>query len=44
VADLLRLALKELEWFRTDDADSVSAPRDRVRVTRRVVYADEFAL
>jgi hypothetical protein len=41
---LFRLTLKEMEWFRTDDADSTEPPRDRIRVARRVVYADAFAL
>lgn len=39
-----RLALKELEWFRTDDAASADPPRTQIRVARRVVYADVFAL
>lgn len=41
---LFRLALKELEWFRTDDANSADPPRPLLRVARRVVYADVFAL
>lgn len=41
---LFRLTLRESEWFRTDDAGSTDAPRDRLRVARRVVYADVFAL
>jgi hypothetical protein len=41
---LFRLTLKELEWFRTDDAVSNDPPRQNVRVARRVVYADVFAL
>ncbi len=41
---LFRLSLKELEWFRTDDAVSTDPPRAQVRVARRVVYADVFAL
>lgn len=41
---LFRLTLKEMEWFRTDDADSTEPPRERIRVARRVVYADVFAL
>jgi hypothetical protein len=41
---LFRLTLKELEWFRTDDADSQEPPRDKIRVAKRVVYADAFAL
>jgi hypothetical protein len=41
---LFRLTLKELEWFRTDDARSVDAPRDQIQIARRVVYADCFAL
>jgi len=44
VTGLFRLALKELEWFRTDDAASFEAPRDQIRTARRVVYADVFAL
>jgi len=44
VPGLFRLTLKELEWFRTDDADSAKAPRVQIRVARRVVYADVFAL
>lgn len=43
-AGLFRLTLKELEWFRTDDADSTDPPSDQIRVARRVVYADVFAL
>jgi hypothetical protein len=43
-AGLFRLTLKELEWFRTDDADSTEPPREQIRVARRVVYADVFAL
>lgn len=39
-----RLTLKELEWFRTDDAPSTNPPREQIRVARRVVYADVFAL
>ena len=41
---LFRLTLKELEWFRTDDAAPTDAPREQIRVARRVVYADVFAL
>jgi hypothetical protein len=41
---LSRLTVKELEWFRTDDADSREPRRDQIRVARRVVYADAFAL
>jgi hypothetical protein len=41
---LFRLALKELEWFRTDDAGSADPRSDQVRVARRVAYADVFAL
>lgn len=44
VPGLFRLALKEFEWFRTDDATSINPPRPAVRVARRVVYADVFAL
>jgi hypothetical protein len=44
VPGLFRLAVKELEWFRTDDADSAEPPRNQIRVARRVVYADAFAL
>jgi hypothetical protein len=43
-AGLFRLSLRELEWFRTDDAASLDPPREKVRVARRVVYADVFAL
>jgi hypothetical protein len=42
VAGLFRLAIREFEWFRTDDSDG--AERTQVRVARRVVYADVFAL
>jgi hypothetical protein len=41
---LFRLTVKELEWFRTDDASSKDAPRQQIRVARHVVYADVFAL
>lgn len=41
---LMRLTLKEFEWYRTDDADSQDAPRQQIRVARRLVYADVFAL
>lgn len=41
---LMRLTLKEFEWFRTDDAISQDAPRTQIRVARRLVYADVFAL
>ena len=41
---LFRLTLKEFEWFRTDDAVSSDPPREQIRVARRVVYADVFAL
>jgi hypothetical protein len=41
---LFRLTLKEFEWFRTDDAVSQDAPRPQIRVARRLVYADVFAL
>lgn len=44
VPGLFRLTLKELEWFRTDAAPSLDPPREQVRVARRVVYADVFAL
>ncbi len=40
---LFRLTVKEHEWFRTDDAPS-DTTRDRIKVARRVVYADVFAL
>jgi hypothetical protein len=39
-----RLTLKELEWFRTDDGRVTEPPLQQVRVARRVVYADVFAL
>jgi hypothetical protein len=39
---LFRLTLQEFEWFRTDDAEG--AGRTEVRVARRMVYADVFAL
>ena len=41
---LFRLTLKELEWFRTDDAASLDPPRTAISLARRVVYADVFAL
>ena len=41
---LFRLTIKEFEWFRTDDAVSNDPPRTQIRVARRVVYADVFAL
>jgi hypothetical protein len=49
---LFRLMVKELEWFRTDDAPSFTGPRpgvgiparDQVQVARRIVFADVFAL
>ncbi|MFP5284607.1 MAG: hypothetical protein ACLGI9_02615, partial [Thermoanaerobaculia bacterium] len=41
--NLFRLTLKELEWFRTDDA-APDALRGEIRAARRVVYADVFAL
>jgi hypothetical protein len=49
---LFRLTVKELEWFRTDDAPSFPGrqpgigvpPRDQIRVARRIVFADVFAL
>jgi len=41
---LFRLTVKEFEWFRTDDASSIRLPRDQIRVARRVVFADGFAL
>ncbi|HEV8187375.1 MAG TPA: hypothetical protein VGP83_06480 [Pyrinomonadaceae bacterium] len=41
---LMRLTLKEFEWYRTDDAISQDAPRTQIRVARRLVYADVFAL
>lgn len=41
---LFRLSIKELEWFRTDDADSAEPLAERIRLARRVVYADAFAL
>ena len=47
---LFRLTVRELEWFRTDDAPSLTGPRpgiparDQVRVARRIVFADVFAL
>ena len=44
VPGLFRVALKEFEWFRTDDAVSQDAPRPQIRVARRLVYADVFAL
>ena len=44
VAGSFRLTLKELEWFRTDDAAPAAATAAEVRVGRRVVYADVFAL
>jgi hypothetical protein len=44
VPGLFRLTLKEFEWYRTDDAVSFDAPRELMRVARRVVYADVFAL
>ena len=42
-AGLFRLTVRELEWFRTDDAGQRPA-RDQVRVARRIVFADVFAL
>ena len=44
VPGLFRLTLKEFEWYRTDDATSFDAPRELIRVARRMVYADVFAL
>ena len=41
---LMRLTLKEFEWYRTDDAISQDAPRTQIRIARRLVYADVFAL
>ena len=47
---LFRLTVRELEWFRSDDAPSSTGPRpslpnrDQVRVARRIVFADVFAL
>lgn len=40
----MRLTLREFEWYRTDDAISQDAPRTQIRVARRLVYADVFAL
>ena len=40
---LMRLTLKEFEWYRTDDAIS-DAQRTQLRVARRLVYADVFSL
>lgn len=39
-----RLTIKEFEWFRTDDASPLRPARDQIRVVRRVVFADVFAL
>ena len=41
---LFRLAVKEFEWFRTDDASTIRPSREQIRVARRVVFADVFAL
>ena len=41
---LFRLTVKELEWFRTDDASPIRPLPNQVRVARRVVFADVFAL
>jgi hypothetical protein len=41
---LFRLAIKEMEWFRTDDAVSEDPPSEQIRAARRVVYADVFGL
>lgn len=44
VPGVMRLTLKEFEWYRTDDAISQDAPRTQIRLGRRLVYADVFAL
>ena len=41
---LFRLAVKEFEWFRTDDASTIRTSREQIRIARRVVFSDVFAL
>jgi hypothetical protein len=52
ISGLFRLKVKELEWYRTDDAASFRIPREEIGVAqreqicvaRRVVFADVFLL
>ena len=50
VPKLHRLVIKEFEWFRTDDAVSSpdrsirGGPSSAIRVARRIVFADVFAI